>query len=83
MRKFGYSIRGIPPVDHRLLIRGIRYSALPVMSASGIYDVFIGEGTIGLTIFIREYLIPVLMPFNGVNPGDSFSSISEDNHEGK
>ena len=34
MRKFGYSIRGIPPVDHRLLIRGIRYSALPVMSAS-------------------------------------------------
>ena len=27
MRKFGYSIREIPPVDHRLLIRGTRYSA--------------------------------------------------------
>ena len=29
------SIRGIIPVDHRLLIRGTRYSAIPVMSTQG------------------------------------------------
>ena len=25
-RKFGYSLRGITPVDHRILIRGVQYS---------------------------------------------------------
>ena len=71
MRKYGYSIRGIPPVDHRLLIRGIRYSAIPVMSASGIHDVFLAEGTMNgdrFEHFIRECLIPVLKPYNGINP---------------
>jgi transposase len=31
-RKWGYSLRGMPPRDHRLLVRGTRYSAVPVSS---------------------------------------------------
>ena len=31
-RKYGYSIRGIAPQDHRILIRGKRYSAISVMA---------------------------------------------------
>ena len=71
MRKFGYSIRGIPPVDHRLLIRGTRYSAIPVMSIAGIHDIYLAEGSVNgerFGHFIRKYLIPVLRPYNGINP---------------
>ena len=46
IRHYGYSIRGMRPVDHRLLIRGTRYSAVPVMSVQGIHDVFLAEGSI-------------------------------------
>ena len=35
MRKWGYSVRGLPPQDHRLLVRGTRYSAIPVMTVEG------------------------------------------------
>lgn len=71
IRKYGYSIRGIRPVDHRILVRGTRYSAVPVMSVQGIHDVFLAEGSINgdrFEFFIRNYLLPVLMPFNGINP---------------
>ena len=44
-RKFGYGLRGIPPVDHRILVRGVRYSAIPVVSTEGVHDVFIAEAT--------------------------------------
>jgi len=42
--KFEYSLRGIPPVDHRILIRGVRYSAIPAVSSAGAHDVFLAEG---------------------------------------
>ena len=44
IRKYGYSIRDIRPVDHRILIQGTRYSTK--MSVQGIHDVFLAEGTI-------------------------------------
>ncbi len=69
-QKFGYSIRGIPPVDHRLLVRGTRYSAIPVMSVAGIHDVYLAEGAVNgdrFGYYIQDYFIPVL-PFNGTNP---------------
>ena len=46
MRRYGYSVRGIPPRDHRLLIRGVRYSGIPVMSLEGIHDVQLVEGSV-------------------------------------
>ena len=78
-RKYGYSIRGIRPVDHRILIRGTRYSAIPVMSVGGIHDVFLAEGSVNgerFEFFIRNYLLPVVMPFNGIN---SLSVVIMDN----
>ena len=71
LRKYGYSIRGIRPVDHRLLVRGTRYSALPVMSITGLHDLYLAEGTMNgdrFKHFINTCLFPVLMPYNGVNP---------------
>jgi len=46
MRKFGYSVRGIPPHDHRLLARGERYSGIAVMSLEGMQDVQLVEETV-------------------------------------
>ena len=63
-----YSLRGMPLTDKRLLVCGDRYSAIPIMSIEGIY---ITEGTVdGQTFseFVRSYLLPVLLPFNNVNP---------------
>ncbi len=70
-RKWGYSVRGMPPRDHRLLVRGTQYSAIPVMSAEGIYDVHLAEGTMNgerFEDFITTTLLPTLQPFNWINP---------------
>lgn len=79
IRKFGYSIRGVRPVDRRLLIRGIRYSAIPIMTIDGLHDVMIAEGTINgerFEHFVEDYLLPMLLPYNGSNP---FSVVVMDN----
>ena len=71
VRKYGYSIRGLPLSDHRLLVRGIRYTAIPVVSIEGIHDVYLHEGTMNgdyFTRFVQNCLLPVLQPFNGLNP---------------
>ena len=70
MRKRAYSMRGITPRDHRLLIRGTRYSAIPVVSTEGIKDVCLFEGTVNgekFLYFVQTCLQPVLQPFNWVN----------------
>ena len=70
-RKRGYSIRGMTPQDHRLLVRGTRYSAIPIISAEGIHDLFLAEGNVNgniFTTFVRSCLLPVLQPFNWTNP---------------
>ena len=70
-RKYGYSIRGIPLCDQRLLIRGTRYSAIPLVSTEGIHDVYIAEGSMNgerFAHFIEQCLLPMLQPFNGINP---------------
>ena len=36
MRNYGYSLKGEPPVCHRLLYRGRRISAIAAMSTSGV-----------------------------------------------
>lgn len=79
MRKRAYSIRGKPPRDHRLLCRGNRYSAIPIMSLEGIHDVCLLEDSVNgdkFADFIKNNLLPILQPFNGVNP---FSVVIMDN----
>lgn len=46
IRKYGYSMRGMPLCDQRLLVRGVRYSAIPIISLDGIHDVYIAEGNV-------------------------------------
>ena len=39
-------VRGLPLSDQRLFIRGVRYSAMPVISTAGVHDVYLAEGTV-------------------------------------
>ena len=71
MRKRGYSLRGLTPKDHRLMVRGTRYSAIPVMSIEGIHDVYLAEGNVNgekFATFLRSCLLPILHPFDYNNP---------------
>ena len=57
--------------DQRILVRGTRYTAIPIVSLNGINDVFITEGTMNgerFVEFIRNVLLPHLRPFDGINP---------------
>ena len=36
-RTHAYSVTGIPPCNHRILIRGIRYSAIGVMALEDVH----------------------------------------------
>ena len=70
IRRYGYGLRGITPVDHQLRIGGKRVSAIGVMSTRGVEDVYIHEGTVNGEVFedfVRTTLLPVLQPFNGIN----------------
>lgn len=71
IRKYGYGMKGIAPRKNTLLVRGKRYSAIPIMSQEGIHDVCLHEGTVNgdrFLEFVQDNLIPILMPFNGINP---------------
>ena len=71
IRKYGYSLRGMPMSDRRILIRGTRYSVIPILSLEGIHDCYITDGTVNgekFTAFVRDCLLPVLLPFNWTNP---------------
>ena len=70
-RKYGYCMRGIPPCDHCLLIRGTRYSAIQIVSVVGVHDVYIAEGNMSgerFARFVQDSLVPILIPFNCTNP---------------
>ena len=49
---FGYGIRGLPPQDHQLQLRGVRYSAIRIMSKEDVQDVCITEGTVNVDVFV-------------------------------
>ena len=59
MRKCGYSLRGMTPKDHRLMVHGTRYSAILVMSLEGIHDVYLAEGNVNGKKFARSCLLPI------------------------
>ena len=71
LRRMGYSLRGIAPVSQKLMGRGKRFSALASMSTRGIEDVELLEGGVdGINFcdYIERSVLPVMMPFDGVNP---------------
>lgn len=72
LRKYGYSIRGKPPKSCQLLARGKRISVIAAMTYRGIQALKLVRDTVdGDTFldFIQRDLLPLLMPFNGINQG--------------
>ena len=70
MRKFGYSLRGFPPVCHRLLARGKRISAIAAICSEGILGVELTTGTVDgdkFVDFIRGTLIPNMHAYDGTS----------------
>lgn len=70
MRKFGYSLRGVPARAQKILWRGQRVNALTAMSMDGILDCYTTTGSVDADKFEHfiGQLSSVLQPFNGVNP---------------
>ena len=66
IRKFGYSLRGLTPVYHRLLVRGVRVSSVVAMSSSGVLAHDFVTGTMNgkkFLDFVRGKFIPSMRPF--------------------
>ena len=70
MRKFGYSMRGVPARAQKILWRGQRVNALSAMSTDGILDCYTTTGSVDAEKFEHfiGQLSSALQPFNGVNP---------------
>lgn len=69
MRKFGYSLRGKPAVANKLLFRGQHISAIAAISFdSGLLDCYTVVGSVTgneFVSFIRNSLVPSIIPFDG------------------
>ena len=71
IRKFGYALRGQTPVSFKLGISGKRLSVITAMSSRGVEDIDIIDGTTNgeaFTKFLEHSILPIMQPFNGVNP---------------
>ena len=61
LQEYGYGIRERPPQEH----------TIGILSTEGVEDVYITDGTVDgdkFLEFVRQNLLPLLMPFNGQNP---------------
>ena len=68
IRKYGYALRGIRPVKHRVLARGRRISAVAAISTDGLVGVDFTVNTVNADVFadfIRGTVIPEMEPFDG------------------
>ena len=63
-RKFAYAIRGVSPVDYRILAQGTRYSALPAITVNGLYDVKLVEGSVNGEVFQPFIDFPLYQFYN-------------------
>ena len=71
IRKYGYSLRGTPARTCQLRVGGKRLSAIPVMTTNGLEDAFLTTGSVNgdeFEHFICQYVLPILLPFDGHNP---------------
>ncbi|SMN02410.1 Mobile element protein [uncultured Candidatus Thioglobus sp.] len=70
LRKYGYSMRGKTPQEHTLLVRGEHVSGIGIISVNGLLDVYVTKGPVDgdkFYDFALKYLLPHLMPFDGIN----------------
>ncbi len=70
IRTYGYSIRGMAARDYRLKFGGVRVNTIGVISIFGMEDIYLVEDTVNVETFedfCRKCLLPLLLPFNGIN----------------
>ena len=70
IRSYGYSLRGMRACNQQLRIAGKRINAIGIMSCAGVEDVYVTEENVDGDVFedfVQTTLLPLLMPFNGVN----------------
>ena len=70
IRQFGYGLRGITPVTHKLDIYRKRISAIGVMTRRDIEDTYLIEGNVNGDIFlqfVQRCLLNIIQPFDGNN----------------
>ena len=70
IRKYGYALRGVTPVNHRILSRSHRVNAMAAFSMSSVVAVEFTTTTVNTQVFfdyIRGSIVPNMHPFNGTN----------------
>ena len=70
IRAYGYSLRGMRACDHQLRVGQKAINAIGVVSMEGVNDIYLSDENVNGDVFedfVRTTLLPVLMPFNGVN----------------
>ena len=65
VRAYGYGLRGLTPVTHKLNIWGKRISAIGIMSMCGIEDAYIYEGSVNGEVF-EHFVRTTLLPVNAI-----------------
>lgn len=71
LSKFAYTLRGLPPKDCGLLVRGTRYSAITAATIKTVHDVQLVEGSVDgdkLQEFVKNSILPILQPFDASDP---------------
>ncbi len=71
LRKYGYSLRGMPAISHKLLVRGQHLSTIACISMEGLLECETEDSSVnGETFydFVSTKLLPHLLPFDGKNP---------------
>ena len=61
IRKFGYGLKGIPPVSYNLSVSGKRISAIGVLSSCGMEDAYTIKGSVNGETFL-EFVCRSLIP---------------------
>ena len=51
IRKYGYSLKGMPAHSYQLRVGGKQLSAIPVMTTNGIEDVYVTSGSVNGDVF--------------------------------
>ena len=68
MRKFGYALRGVTPLCHRVLCRGRRINAVSAISTNGVLATEFTTSTASGEFFfdfLRGTLLPLMHAFDG------------------
>ena len=68
MRRFGFALRGKSPIQHGMMHKGGRISAIAAIASTG---VDMKTGSVNGEVFfdfVRTLLIPQMLPFDGQNP---------------